>query len=425
MSKGLLIKGWISEVCSKPLEVIIGLSVLATAAAGGAISHVASTSVGLLFIVSLVYIRSWPALWRQLTAGEQLVLLGFCLYFFSAVLSYYNVNDEHVYMRHLDRYLRFLLIVPIYLLLAKAGFKLFPYLLAGAIISGPLYLSSALLSITEQVGSNAKGSYHHITFGDMAMLSALFMASVLVVKDLSNAVKIILVISILCLLYASILSQARGAWLALPFGALLLMVVAIKYGRIKIRTIAFALVVILTLIVLSPAKDILSGRILKAVHEIELFQSGEVAYSSVGSRLAMWHVATNVWKKFPILGTGPGDFREEFIASQEQGLYTDVGLYASTHNIFFQALSTTGTIGFIILCAALFILPFRLFYRQYKRKMCVASVSGMVMLTSFAVFGLTESWTLRSPAISVYLLYFVTLATAISQETDADKSMVL
>jgi hypothetical protein len=57
--------------------------------------------------------------------------------------------------------------------------------------------------------------------------------------------------------------------------------------------------------------------------------------------------------------------------------------------------------------------------------MCVASVSGMVMLTSFAVFGLAESWILRSPAISVYLLYFVTLATVIFQETDVDESMAL
>ncbi|MCK5394796.1 MAG: O-antigen ligase family protein, partial [Gammaproteobacteria bacterium] len=253
----------------------------------------------------------------------------------------------------------------------------------------------------------------------------LFMASVLVVKDLSNTMKSVLVISILCLLYASILSQARGAWLALPFGTLLLMIVAVKHGRIKLRTIAIAFVVVLTLIILSPAKDILSSRIQKAVYEIELYQSGENARSSVGSRLAMWHVAINVWKKYPILGTGPGDYREEFIASQEQGLYADVALHTSTHNIFFQALSTTGAIGFIILSMALFILPFRLFYRQYKRKMCVASVSGMVMLTSFAVFGLTESWTLRSPAISVYLLYFVTLATVIFQETDADKSMAL
>ena len=82
MTQGLLVKNRGSEVCSKPLEIIIGLSVLATAAAGGAISHVASTSMALLFIVSLVYIRSWPVLWRQLTSDERLVLLGFCLYFF-------------------------------------------------------------------------------------------------------------------------------------------------------------------------------------------------------------------------------------------------------------------------------------------------------------------------------------------------------
>ena len=58
MSKGLLNKEWVAVIYSKPLEIIVGLSVLAAVAAGGEISRVASTSVSLLFIVSLVYIRS-------------------------------------------------------------------------------------------------------------------------------------------------------------------------------------------------------------------------------------------------------------------------------------------------------------------------------------------------------------------------------
>lgn len=411
----MCVKQWCSGVLSRPLELIVGLSIFATAVAGGAVSHVASTSFAVLVITCLFYVRSWSCLWRQLTSAERLVLFGFVLYFLSAVVAYYNVNDEHLYMRHLDRYFRFVLVVPVYLLLSKADLKLFPFLLAGAIASGPLYLGAAFLSLAENAGVNAKGGYHHITFGDMAMLSALFMATVLVLMKTGKAMKAALAISSICLLYASILSQARGAWLALPLCLFLLLFVAIRHGKIKVRTVIIALLMLGAVAAVMPAKDIISSRIQKAVDEIELFQSGKNVASSVGARLAMWHVAVNVWKEHPIIGTGPGDYRLEFKASQERGLYKAVALHTSTHNIFFQALATTGTVGFIVLCLALFILPFRLFYKINREKLSVASVSGMVMLTAFAVFGLTESWTLRSPPVSVYLLYFAVLATAASK----------
>ncbi len=57
----------------------------------------------------------------------------------------------------------------------------------------------------------------------------------------------------------------------------------------------------------------------------------------------------------------------------------------------------------------------RLFYRANKEKVSVVAVSGMVTITAFAVFGLTESWVLRSPVIAVYVVYFVTLATSASK----------
>jgi len=57
-------------------------------------------------------------------------------------------------------------------------------------------------------------------------------------------------------------------------------------------------------------------------------------------------------------------------------------------------------------------MPFRLFYNICRENLNAASVSGIVVLIAFAVFGLTESWILRSAPLSIYLLYFVTLATS-------------
>lgn len=418
MREAHLLESWRDKICSNRLELIVGLSIFATAAAGGAVQHVASISLSVLFITSLVYIRSWPGAWRQLTSNERLILFGFVLYVISAFLSYYNVSDEREYIKHLGKYARFLLIVPVYLLLSRSNLRLFPYLLAGAIIAGPLYLCATFLSLAENPGHNAEGAYHHITFGDTAMLAALLLITQLVATKTGRVIKIVIAISIICLLYSSIMSQARGAWLALLIYVLLLLPIAVRQGKIKIRSLIIIFILFGAVLSLSPAKDIVSSRLQLAVHELELFQSGENHASSVGSRLAMWHIAVNTWVKHPLIGTGLGDFDLEIQASVAQGLYKPIFEHSSTHNIFFQALATTGIVGIVILCFALFILPFRLFYKSYRSGENISSLSGMVMLSAFIVFGLTESWTLRAPMVSVYLLYFVALATAVSRKID-------
>jgi O-antigen ligase len=126
----------------------------------------------------------------------------------------------------------------------------------------------------------------------------------------------------------------------------------------------------------------------------------------------MWHIATNVWELYPILGTGLGDFGLEIAIIQEEGLYVGLVQHLSAHNIFFQALATSGVIGLLALCLALFVAPLRYFYKLNREKLNIVSVCGIVMLIAFAAFGLTESWIMRSPPVALYLMYFVVLVSA-------------
>ena len=427
MNTGFDVKQWCSEMLSRPLELVVGLSVFAAVAAGGAVAHVSSTALGILLLASLVFVRSWRLSWQQLSFAERFILVGFGLYFFSSVISYINVNDEHIYFRHLGRYAKFLFVIPVYLMVSRAKFNIWPFLVAGALVSGPIYLATALLSVAENSALPAKGSYHHITFGDLAMLNALFMSVLLVTFDANKTMeklkflKIALFVSIACLLYASILSQARGAWLALPACLLLLLGVAVWYGKIRKLTILVALVALGVVVSLTPAKDIVSSRMQSVTDEIESFQKGVERSTSIGDRLAMWHIAVDVWKEHPLIGSGPGDFSEDIKAIQAQGMYGAIQPHETAHNIYLHALATTGAFGFVILCVALLLAPFRLFYKSCEGGINVAGLCGMVVLVAFAVFGLTETWVLRSPPIAIFLLYFVALASAISQSTKTDK----
>ena len=421
LSQNLVAGYWFSGILSKPLELLIGLCVFTTAASGGSLSSIASTSLAILFITCLFYIHKWPELWRALSRNEQLLLVGLSLYALSGLVSYYNVNDEHEFVKQMGRYLRFLLIVPVYLFLTKADLQLFKYLVAGAIVSGPLYLTFAFISVSINPETPASWHYHWITFGDAAMLNVVFLSAVFVTSNARTIMKTIMAISIICVLYASFLSQARGAWIALPFCGALLGYLVIRKNKLKISTVIPVLLVIIAVIGVSPAGNIIKSRVMQAKQEIELFASGEKFDSSVGGRLAMWDIAIDVWQEHPIIGTGLGDFDQEIESRQSQGVYPKIPVFSSTHNIYLQALATTGTVGFLALCFALVIQPFRVFYDASKEKLTPASLGGLMLVVAYAVFGLTESWILRSPVVAIYLIYLVTLSTTVSKIPEVEE----
>lgn len=415
MLQSLATGRWFSQLSSRPVEVLIGLCLFATAAAGVAVKDVASASMAILFLASLFYIRNWPVWWRALSRDEWLLLSALGLYALSGLISYYNVSDEYEFVKHMGRYLRFLLIVPVYLLLSGSSAPLLKYLVAGAIVSGPLYLSFALISAAEHPGSPATRDYHHITFGDGAMLNVLFLLAVLLTWKTRAVVKVVMAVAMVCALYASILSQARGAWLALPLCGAVLLYFTIKYGRLKIKVVLPLLLLGAAVLAASPARELLENRVGAAVHEVEAFVSGEKFDSSIGNRLAMWDIAVDVWQQHPVIGTGLGDFDLEIEQRQMQGIYESIKVFASVHNIYLQALATTGTVGFLILCFALVIQPLRLYYRAPGEKLSPARLGGIMVVLAYAVFGLTESWILRAPVISVFLIYLIALSVTVSK----------
>lgn len=103
MFQSLVAKSWFVRGVFRPLEILIGLCIFATAAFGGSVGAVASTSLAILFITCLFYIHKWFELWCALTRNEQLLLGGLVLYAFSGLISYYNVSDEAEYIKHMGR----------------------------------------------------------------------------------------------------------------------------------------------------------------------------------------------------------------------------------------------------------------------------------------------------------------------------------
>ncbi len=406
-------QAWLDSVKKNPLEFIMGVCVLSIAATGGATRNLASTALAIMFVCSLLYMKEWRVSWQSTGRLEKLLLAGFALYTLSGLLSWVNTSDHQEFVKQFGRYIRFTLIIPVYLVMRYRRLSLSRYLIAGVVVSGFIYLGYALHSIYKSPDLPAAGDYHHITFGDASMMSAGLMVVMFLFYENRPLIKSIIGVSIVCAIYASILSQARGAWLALP---IYFAIALIYYSTIK-KAYAIRLVVIVivacVVAMLSPAGTIIDKRYEEAKTEITQFMVGQRADTSVGGRFAMWVIGYSVWKKNPVFGTGLGDLDEDMVPYQKRGEYPNVEVQGSAYNIFVQALVGTGLFGLIAICYAMVIAPLRLFCAG-RGLFTMLGMMGAVVAVSYSVFGLSESWILRAPAVSVYINYIIVIMASFS-----------
>lgn len=405
-----------AEFRQKPQEMLLGTCVILATALGAVVKDVAS-SVFLIFIItSLFYIRQWPQTWKSLSFMEKLFLTGLVLYMVSGLLSYVNTEDDYEYVKQMGRYARFAMIVPVYLFLAYARFDLFRFLVFGVIVSGPVYLLFAYIGTYDNQGAPGQGYYHHILFGDTAMLNALLMTTFLAVGKFTALIRLLILVSMICAFYAAVLSTARGAWLAAPVVIVMLLWCVHRRRYIDTWKLGLIIAVVTSVIIISPARDIVSNRFDMAINEIQQFRKGEKIDTSVGMRLAMWDIAIDVWKNNPVLGTGPGDYDDELIARKKQGMYVTIHDHKTVHNIYLQILASNGLLGVLVFLPALIIFPLIYIGSINSSEKRLKKLASLVLVVSAAIFGLTESWILRAPFIAIYAIYFVVLVTGLMSD---------
>ena len=306
--------------------------------------------------------------------------------------------------------MRFALIIPVYLLIIRKNTSVLNYLFLGAVISGPFMLTVALIHYMQYPDVPAKGYYHHIIFGQLAMLNVGIMLVLILTRKLTRVVQLLIMLSMLCGIVAAVLSQSRGVWLVFPVYILIALLYVLKEKHISAMTIAVPLILLLLISSFTPISDVIEKRFDEATTEVNRFYKEDQYVSSVGTRLAMWSIVIDVWKQYPILGTGPGDFDDEVMALQSQGDYLGMDIHNSVHNIYIQALVGSGMLGILALGFMLLIAPLRLLFDRVNASE-EGRLVGVITIITFTIYGLTESWTLRLPAISIFLVYLIVAAS--------------
>ncbi|PLX75716.1 MAG: hypothetical protein C0614_10740 [Desulfuromonas sp.] len=378
----------------------------ATVATLGWGSHV----FALLLLPALYYGRGWS----NLSIWERRLMVGFVTVFAVMALSLVNAEELREGVQALERYLRFALIVPIYLMFRRFGFSPGREFAAGALLACLAMGIQAFYQVEIQGLNIAFGAYHKIVFGDLAVWWGTVAATLAVTIARTPLARMGLGLTILAAIYASILSQTRGAWLFMPLVPAILFWA--QWGRIKVRRawVATGLVVLLlaTLAAGSQSERVRDA-LSRGVSDLEQFARDPAEFSSLGTRLNLWRNSLLLLGETPLLGSGVGDFQADMQRMVDDGRSWAEGpaQYSHAHSIYFDTLAKGGLLGFTVSIATLLLLPLIVFRKALLRARepweRFHAIGGIMMVAAFATFGLSEGLWSRNPFVNTYVISLV------------------
>ena len=232
--------------------------------------------------------------------------------------------------------------------------------------------------------------------------------------------RILCVLGFIFSLVLSYLAQGKGSWLALPVG-----ICIIVWRFLENRNIALwkSLVVsFLSLVVFALAFTQLKlvktklNQGLDSVHfyftSYDPLVQNYPSYSGTFiTRLEMWKVAWQTFLENPLVGVGPGNYKlalQGYVDSLTENTPPETKINGLTkllkfdhaHNDFLHVLAERGILGFLAFFGAM--AYFFAFF--WKRRSYQFASDGLVFLSAFAIFLLTQSLLSHALTITFYYL---------------------
>jgi len=390
-------------------------------------TSVAKNCYTLLALIAL-YLLATRQLTIYLFRLEKYFLWSIAASFIWVVVTYFiNGMPEKGGTWILNRQLRLLLIIPIYLMLRSRPIPAYTwwYILGiGSIVAGLVGISGVFWRNGLQIG-RATGDTSAIFFGGISLCMA-FMALIGIKKYYSKGkLKAVFLFFAVCLgLLAMILSGTRTAWLAIPF----LFIITSLYliNNISLNKKIIVLMLLSTFPILFFQVPSVQNRYLLAKNNIgEYLKSNNITdpvhNSSTGIRLDIWKVMLTTIKENPIFGVGIGGFKDELNRHIQNGVInTSIGVQPHSHNQYIEISVYSGILG-LILNICMLIFPAIIFYKYAKRDNCnnglaqPYAVSGMLLVTAYLLFGLTDLTLTRKVPIMFFGLSISILLSLVYQ----------
>ena len=352
------------------------------------------TSLALLLGISLVGLTLRQRL--PLVSKEE-GLLAFLLLAYPASVLLGFAWHQRLTWPELDAPSRFMLVVPVFLYLARLDAPILKYYRWGCALGCIGAAGWAVWAIgfgfSLFPGRAANYFVNPIPF---ACLASILAFSALPDRSQSRTSHAILWGCAVLGLGAAIASQSRAILLVIPPASLLYFLSYRQRGVISVRQWAWAAVGTLALSCLSAT--LLKDRIAVGVHELAA-KPGELINSSMGIRLQLWHASSEVFLAHPLVGVGKGQFPQELKKMADLGVITrDAAGFKHSHRELLFVLAETGLVGAasVLGIYMAFLVAFTRRFSSPVPGIRSAAYAGTVTLGAYFAFGLADSMLTQS-----------------------------
>lgn len=284
----------------------------------------------------------------------------------------------------LANYLRFLLLLPIYLIVRRMPSRplvLWPGICLGALVSPVV----ALYGLPPGTGE--------FPFAGVALaLGFVALGSVGTWIRVHPALILIPMAGALAGTYAALAAGNPGIWIAIP--ALLVLAVPMLRGQLGVRAGRGAVGILMPamLVVFFLPGHEAGSRILETAVAIPSFLAGRTALGDLGIHRAMWEQAATLFLDSPVFGAGLEAFRE-------------TGPYAHPHSAYLSLLASRGVLGLLSL-VLVFAVPLRHLVwaaGHRDRQMRSFAYGGNILIVAYAHYALTQPVFDMPVAITFYV----------------------
>ena len=365
----------------------------------------------LIFLSSSALCVLKPKL-SEFTKEDRVLFSIFALYAIAMFVFAY-LDGWHV--RELDRPSRFILALPVMLLLLKLVGRV-QWLWFGVVLGAILAFTLAVYERSVLGFGRAQGSQHPIMFGNIGMMLGLisFVSSMYFLAKKRYLWLALGIVGGLCGIGASVLSASRGGWVALPLiGFFLLWQSRFLLGKKALIGVLATSVFLIVVAVAAPQTGI-KDRIDQAVSDVVKYDTGVDKKTSVGLRFEMWKATLIMFKGSPFIGVGEyGSVSVKTRIVEEGVVLKEVLVYSHAHNEYINALGLSGIVGFIFLMS-IYLVPLKLFLkkmRQYPDNWNIKSyaMAGALVPMSYMDFGLSQAMFSHNIGVMMYafpIVYF-------------------
>ena len=358
----------------------------------------------------------------NLSKVDKWLIYSYLFYFFTFVLSL-SINEGK--MRDLDTASRVVFFVPVLLLLLK-------YPIKTCVLSYSIPLGSIIslcVALYDKFILNLRPEQNprimHIQGGDISMSLGIFSLIIALYAHHKKDVKLttLSVIGGLCGIVGSLLSTARGGWVALP--VLLVVIFYIYRHSLSKRFFLtfFGIIVVASIGISQMPNNRIMERINVAQKDIQLYLDKNNGNTSLGARFEMWKSAIAMAKEKPLFGWGIQGATEKRKQETEEKIATgNIGQFTHAHNQYLDDLSKRGIVGLLALLAVLFI-PLRTFMKKLNTtndEVKLIATLGVAHILSVMIYGLSQGFLVHNSGTIFYFFLTIVFYTAIRTRQKAE-----